>query len=159
MAELAEDQLATYMRKAVELSADHVDAGGIPFSALVVHPLRGIIGTGVNQVAEDHDPTAHAEVVALRDACARVGRFSLHGCVLIASGEPCAMCYLVTLYSGVERVRYAVDRHEAARAGFNYANSYDLFAQPPEQWPLDTSALPVENGFEPFRRWIAGRLR
>lgn len=146
-------QFEEHMREAVQLSTAHVENGGIPFAALVVHPRFGVIGTGVNRVAEDNDPTAHAEVVALRDACANQGTFSLAGCTLLASGEPCALCYMVTLYSGVKRIRYAIDRDGAAQAGFDYSGSYSIFASQPSTWSLDARALPVDGGQEPFNRW------
>lgn len=151
-----DDQLVEYMVKTVQMSTDHVAKGGIPFSAVVVHPRYGIIGAGVNRVAEDHDPTAHAEIVALRAASAEHQRFQLSGCTLLASGEPCALCYLTTLYYGVRRVRYAVDRHGAAAAGFDYSGSYSVFASQPQAWAgMDTRLLAVEGGDEPFQRWLA----
>jgi tRNA(Arg) A34 adenosine deaminase TadA len=101
----------------------------------------------------DHDPTAHAEVVAMRDACARRNGFSLAGCTLVASGEPCALCYTAALWFNVERIVFAVDRHGAAAAGFDYSRSYDLFAEQPARWPLDVRLLPVEGGERPFDRW------
>lgn len=150
-----DDELREYMRQAVALSLAHVEKGGIPFSGLVVHPRDGVIGEGVNRVVEKHDPLAHAEVVAIQDACARQGVASLHGCTLLASGEPCALCYLAAMWSGIRTVVFAVDRHGAAAAGFDYASSYSIFSVPPERWPMEVRALPVEGGDEPFDRWRA----
>lgn len=154
MPSLTDRQLADYMRDAVQMSCDHVVAGGIPFTALVVHPARGVLGSGVNRVVEDNDPTAHAEVVAVRSATAALGGFSLRGCTLLASGEPCALCYMVIHYSGIATLRYAVDRHGAARGGFDYTASYNIFATPTDQWGIDTGPLPIPGGEEPFQRWL-----
>ncbi|WP_367136327.1 nucleoside deaminase [Saccharothrix sp. HUAS TT1] len=152
---MTDDELREHVRRAVALSLEHVERGGIPFSGLVVHPRQGVIGEGVNRVAANHDPLAHAEVVAIQDACAKLRVASLHGCTLIASGEPCALCYMAALYSGITTIVYAVDRHGAAAAGFDYSGSYSIFALPPERWPMDVRAMPVENGDEPFERWLA----
>ena len=150
-----DDELREHLRRAVELSLAHVEDGGIPFSGLVVHPRDGVIGEGVNRVVANHDPLAHAEVVAIQDACARRRVPSLHGCVLIASGEPCALCYVAAMWSGITTIVFAVDRHGAAAAGFDYSGSYSIFAVPPERWPMDVRLLPVDGGDEPFDRWRA----
>ncbi|GAB3547023.1 tRNA(Arg) A34 adenosine deaminase TadA [Actinopolyspora lacussalsi] len=148
------DQLTDYVHQAVELSLANVHDGGVPFAALVVDPEHGIVGSGVNRVMADRDPLAHAEVVALRDACGSRNRFRPAGCVLIASGEPCALCYTSALYSNITHVVSAVDRHEAARNGFNYLDSYDLFAKPPEKWQgLSTRHWSVDNALTPFTAW------
>ncbi len=155
MPSLTEQQLAEHMSDAVRMSCDHVASGGIPFTALVVHPTRGVLGRGVNRVVEDNDPTAHAEVVAIRDAAATCGTFSLRSATLLASGEPCALCYLVIRYSGITKLRYAVDRHGAALGGFDYTASYSIFSVPTDQWGIDAQPLPVDGGDEPFDRWLA----
>jgi guanine deaminase len=156
MTVLAEADLERYLRQAVELSLAHVEKGGIPFTALVVHPRHGVLGTGVNRVLQDRDPTAHAEVVALRAAWAASGS-SLAGCTLVASGEPCALCYMVALWCNVGRIVFAVDRHGAAAAGFDYTGSYALFAEPTQRWPIEVRHVPVDGAQAPFDRWLALR--
>lgn len=159
MTALHDDELREYLRQAVALSLDHVERGGIPFTGLVVDRTAGVIGEGVNRVAEEHDPTAHAEVVAIRDACRRRGVAALPGRTLIASGEPCALCYMTARWAGITRIVFAVDRHGAAAAGFDYSSSYSIFATPTDQWPLDVRHLPVEGGDEPFEAWRAKHSR
>ena len=123
--------------EAVALSTRRVGEGGIPFAALVVDHRGEILGRGVNQVKEDHDPTAHAEVVAIREACRHRQSAQLNGSVLIASGEPCALCYMAALYTGIGKVVFAADREEAAQGGFDYRSSYRLFNQDLSAWPLE----------------------
>ncbi|HEY8373453.1 MAG TPA: nucleoside deaminase [Pseudonocardiaceae bacterium] len=148
-----DEMLAAYMRQAVQLSLENVRQGGVPFSAVIVDPLRGVVGTGVNRVIAERDSLAHAEVVAMRDACSRRSHLWLAGCIMFASGEPCALCYTAALWSNVSRILYAVDRYQAAEAGFDYVSSYDLFATQPAQWPIEVRAFPVEGALEPFEEW------
>lgn len=158
-APIAEAKLTEYARQAVDLSLEHVRKGGIPFTGLVVHPDGHIVGTGVNRVVETRDPLAHAEVVAMRDATSRTGRGWLDGATLIASGEPCGLCYYAALYYNIAEVVFVVDRHEAARYGFDYTGSYRFFAAPPERWPqMKVRHLPVDGGLEPFREWRRRRF-
>lgn len=139
------------MKETVAYSTEHVHDGGIPFTAFVVDADGVVIGRGVNRVREHHDPTAHAEIEAIRDACRASGRPGLHGMTLLASGEPCAMCYLSALYAGISQVFFAVDRDEAAAHGFDYRGTYSLFANDPLSWPpLAASKLPVPKGAQPF---------
>lgn len=148
-----ENELTEHVREAVRISRDHVAKGGIPFSGLVVKDGR-TLGAGFNRVREDSDPTAHAEVVALREASAKFGLFGTSGATLIASGEPCALCYMAALYFDVEHIVFAVDRTTAARYGFNYAGSYSIFAQDPVKWPLKVTSLPVEGAEKPFEDFL-----
>lgn len=148
-----DEKLAEYMRQAVELSLDNVRKGGVPYSALIVDPLHGVVGTGVNEVVAQRDPLAHAEVVAMRDASARRPYLSLAGCTMFASGEPCALCYTAALWFNVSRILFAVDRHQTAAAGFDYTNSYDIFATPPERWAIEIRPFPVDGALAPFEEW------
>ncbi|MDD7910808.1 nucleoside deaminase [Pseudovibrio exalbescens] len=149
------DVIHSLVQQAVDMSIEHVEKGGIPFTALIADQNGKVYGSGVNRVSEDHDPTAHAEVVAIRNACKHRQHPSLSGLTLIASGEPCALCYMAALYSGVSRIVYAVDRDGAAQGGFNYSRSYEIFAVPTEHWAMRPQLHEVENGFEPFRMWLA----
>ncbi|MDH6128159.1 nucleoside deaminase [Kitasatospora sp. GP82] len=149
-----ESELSDYVRQAVGLSVEHVARGGIPFTALVVN--RGqVLGTGVNRVREDRDPTAHAEVVAIREAIKQHGMYVVADSVLVASGEPCALCYLTALYSNIGHVVYAADRQLAAAGGFDYRRSYDIFATDPVSWPMKVTSLPVEGARKPFDDYLA----
>ena len=139
------------MKEAVSQSTEQVHGGGIPFTALVVDANGAVLGRGVNRVREHHDPTAHAEVEAIRDACSTAGTPYLRGLTLLASGEPCAMCYLSALYAGISHVFFAVDRDEAAAHGFDYRGTYSLFSSDPLDWQSPAACkLPVPEGMRPF---------
>lgn len=137
----------------VEMSINHVHEGGIPFTALIADRHGTILGSGVNQVKENHDPTAHAEIMAIRNACQKTQRTHLRGTTLIASGEPCAMCYLSAIWSGIDQVIYAVDRDAAADAGFDYRWTYRLLTNIHEDWPFDVQGIDSEEGLLPFELW------
>ncbi|MER7696892.1 MULTISPECIES: nucleoside deaminase [unclassified Streptomyces] len=148
-----ESELMDYAHEAVRLSREHVAQGGIPFSGVVVGSGR-ILGTGFNRVREDNDPTAHAEVVALREATTRHGIRAVAGATLIASGEPCALCYLAARYAGVGHIVHAADRRTAARYGFDYTSTYTLFAEDPMDWPLKVTALQLPEAEQPFQDFL-----
>lgn len=143
----------TWLRQAVELAMANVDEGGGPFGAVVVRDAA-VVATGQNRVTRDLDPTAHAEVVAIRAACAALGGFELTGCVLYASCEPCPLCAAAALWARVDRVVYAADRHDAARGGFDDRAFHDLFDQEPSSWPMPVSSVAVADSFAPFTAWL-----
>ncbi|HET7760910.1 MAG TPA: nucleoside deaminase [Phycicoccus sp.] len=149
------DDLAR-VRQAVDLATANVGRSGGPFGAIVV---RGdeVVGRGANRVTADLDPTAHAEVVAIREACRRVGDFSLAGSTLYTSCEPCPLCLSAALWSRLDGVVWAADRDAAARAGFDDAQFYELLrpAPPDASWPLRLVHLPVETSEAPFDAWRA----
>ena len=142
-----------WLDRAVRLATDNVAAGGGPFGALIVRNGE-IVATGVNQVTPTLDPTAHAEVVAIRAACQALGDFRLTGCVLVTSCEPCPMCLSSALWARVDRVVYAADRHDAARAGFDDQAFYDLFSQPREHWTIGVRQMSEVDGSVPFATWL-----
>lgn len=143
--------LAQLMKEAVAFSSKHVHGGGIPFTAFVVDTNGTVVGRGVNRVREQNDPLAHAEVEAVRDACRTGGSPYLRGMTLLASGEPCAMCYLSALYAGIAQVLFAVDRDEAAAHGFDYRGTYALYKSDPRDWrALAVDKLAVPEGLQPF---------
>ncbi|WP_211317114.1 nucleoside deaminase [Jannaschia seohaensis] len=114
------------MERALEMATERAIAGAAPFAALVVDADGSVIGEGVNRVVARSDPTAHAEIEALRDAAAKLGRTSLHGHAVIASGEPCAMCAMALRTAGVNAVYFAMSRDQAATAGYDYRSSYEV---------------------------------
>ena len=148
----------TWLAEAVRLATDNVAAGGGPFGAVVV---RGdeLLATGTNQVTTLLDPTAHAEVVAIRAACVAVGDFSLAGCVLVSSCEPCPLCLSAALWARVDRVVYAADRHDAAAAGFDDLAFYELFERPRGAWPVPVQRLSGADDVLPFSAWSANTAR
>lgn len=139
-----------WVEQAVALACQEVKKGGIPFGALVVDG-GALIGTGVNRVRQDRDPTAHAEIVAIRSAAVGA-RGSLQGsATLYASGEPCALCLLGAYWAGISRIVFAADRNEAARAGFDYRPSYELLAE--ERLPISRLHCRVTGALKPFDLW------
>ncbi|MCA5892457.1 nucleoside deaminase [Isoptericola sp. NEAU-Y5] len=118
---------AEHLERAVALAVASVAQAGGPFGAVLV-TADGRAFEGTNRVAEDNDPTAHAEVTAIRRACADLGTFDLTGATLYSSCEPCPMCLASALWARVEAVRFAADRHDAAAAGFDDAVFYDYFS-------------------------------
>ncbi|MEO7424254.1 MAG: nucleoside deaminase [Fibrobacteria bacterium] len=109
---------AALMAQAIALSAQGMRAGrGGPFGAVVARDGK-VVGKGSNRVVADADPTAHAEVVAIRDACKKLGVFQLDGCVLYTSCEPCPMCLAAAYWARVSRIVFANSREDAARIGF-----------------------------------------
>ncbi len=138
------------MKEVVALASRRVAEGGVPFSASVVTPSGSVLGSGVNTVMADHDPTAHAEVCAIRHACAAKGLTNLSGTVLLASGEPCAMCYVAALFAGVSEVIYAVSASQAAQYGYCYGTSYRLLSGFPDQFPLSRWQLSIPGALQPF---------
>ncbi|WP_273023844.1 nucleoside deaminase [Rheinheimera sp.] len=112
---------------AIDLAISNVKAGGLPFSAVIINQLGQVIGEGVNQVVTQLDCTAHAEIQAIRHASQHEQSVSLHGATLIASGEPCALCYMAILLAKISRLVILADRHEAKAHGFDYLWTYDHF--------------------------------
>ncbi|MDR7278880.1 nucleoside deaminase [Catenuloplanes atrovinosus] len=139
---------------AVAAAVENVAAGGGPFGALVVRDGE-VVATGVNRVTATLDPTAHAEVVAIRAACRALGTFKLDGCVLVSSCEPCPLCLAAALWARVDRVVYAADRHDAAEAGFDDRAFYDLFAKPREEWEVPVVQAEAGDRVAPFTAWAS----
>lgn len=142
------------MRAAIRLACESVAAGGGPFGAVVV---RGgtILGRGANRVTRDNDPTAHAEVVAIRDACARLGSFRLDGCTLYTSCEPCPMCLGAIYWARPARVLFAATAADAAEAGFDDRFIYDQLALAPGARQLRLEPLLREEAQAAFAAWAA----
>jgi len=145
-----------YLGKAVEIASNNVRNAGGPFGAIVV-AADGQIFEGVNRVTANNDPTAHAEVTAIRTACQGLGTFDLSGAVLYSSCEPCPMCLASSLWARIDRVVFAADRHDAARAGFDDAVFYDYFDTPVERRLMPVvreTGEPEDTGhLEPFNIW------
>lgn len=143
-----------HLERAVGLAAANAAVDGGPFGAVVV-TADGREFPAVNRVTADHDPTAHAEVMAIRSACRELGTFDLSGAVLYTSCEPCPLCLSASLWARLDAVYFAADRHDAAAGGFDDAEFYEFFARSPEQ---RDRALPVRHvalatRTEPFEAW------
>ncbi len=150
----------SWLARAVELATANVAGGGGPFGAVIV---RGdeLVSSGQNRVTRDLDPTAHAEVVAIRAACTVLGDFSLAGCTLYSSCEPCPLCVSAALWARLDRVVYAADREDAARGGFDDRAFYELFERPRTEWDMRIEGHALPDGFAPFAAWLekADRVR
>lgn len=121
------DPLTQWGENVVDLAISDVDEGGLPFAAIIVNQDGKIIGKGVNQVAAHLDCTAHAEIQAIRNASLNERNISLRGATLIASGEPCALCYMAILMAKIRTVVILADRQEAKEYGFDYLWTYEYF--------------------------------
>lgn len=132
-----------FMRRAIQLGQEGAAAGdGGPFGALIVRDGQ-IVGEGWNRVVATHDPTAHGEIVAIRDATARLATFSLEGCELYTSGQPCPMCLSAIYWARIERVYYGFTVEQAAEIGFD------------DRFIFDELALPIERRAIPVRQLLA----
>jgi len=143
-----------WLQQAVDLAVANVANGGGPFGATVVKD-GVVVATGQNRVTADLDPTAHAEVQAIRAAAKAIGDFSLAGCTLYTSCEPCPMCLASSLWARLDRVVYAADRHDAADGGFDDREFYELFARDRSTWTTLVEELAVPNPKAPFEAWLA----
>jgi guanine deaminase len=141
-----------FMRRAIALSHRSIDQGSGPFGAVIVR--EGIIlAEGHNGVAGSFDPTAHAEIVAIRAACRALGRLELRGCDIYTSCEPCPMCLGAIYWARLARVFFANDRFDAARIGFDDALLYGEFALPPEERRLPMIRLLEVEARSAFDAW------
>jgi len=143
------------MRRAIALSLRNArGTGGGPFGAVVVHKGR-VIGSGSNRVTTGCDPTAHAEIVAIRAACRRLRSFSLDGATIYSSCEPCPMCLAAILWARIDRLVFANTRADAARIGFDDAWFYRQVALPPGRRDLPTRRLLRGEAQQAFKAWAA----
>ncbi|MFZ2964407.1 MAG: nucleoside deaminase [Rhodoglobus sp.] len=147
-----------WLARAIELATANVADGGGPFGAVIVRD-GVLLAEGQNRVTRDNDPTAHAEVVAIRRACASIGDFSLAGAMLYTSCEPCPLCLAAALWARIDRVVYAADRDDAARGGFDDREFYELFARDRANWPVTIEAVRPDDAAAPFQAWLANEAR
>jgi tRNA(Arg) A34 adenosine deaminase TadA len=144
-----------FMERAIGLARENVRSGrGGPFGAVVVRDEE-IVGEGANQVPSTHDPTAHAEIVAIREACRRLGTYQLTGCQIYTSCEPCPMCLGAIYWARPERVYYGATRQDAARSGFDDSLIYDEAAKALDQRRIPMDELMREEAMVAFREWDA----
>jgi len=155
------EQDREYLRQAVQLAASHLQAGeGGPFGALVVRGEE-IVGQGWNRVVALNDPTAHAEIVALRNAAGKLSAFHLAGCTLYSSCEPCPMCLAAAYWARVERIVFAACREQAAAAGFADARIYREMALPLSGRSLRMVQIALPEAEEMMTAWVRmeGKVR
>ena len=152
------DDDARWIARVIELALENVGSGGGPFGALIVAD-GALVAEGRNRVTASLDPTAHAEVEAIRAACRVRGDFSLAGTTLYTSCEPCPMCQAAALWARVGRVVFAADRHDAARGGFDDREFYELVTRDRSTWPVVIDAVRPPNAAAPFDAWLANETR
>lgn len=142
-----------FMQRAIELALENVRAGrGGPFAALVVRDGK-IIAEGANRVTSTNDPTAHAEIVAVREACKALGDFQLAGCDIYTTCEPCPMCMGAIYWARPARVIYACTAADAAAAGFDDSLIYDQLRTAHAQRRIPMTQLLREEALAVFREW------
>ncbi len=150
-----------YLEQSLYLAEKNARSGrGGPFGAVIVKDGE-VVAEGVNLVTGGCDPTAHAEIVAIREACRKLGTFDLTGCTLYASCEPCPMCLGAIYWARLDRLVFAATRADAARAGFDDAVIYDEIPLAPEERSLPTEHRAHDASDRPFAAWaaLADRVR
>jgi guanine deaminase len=142
-----------FMQEAIQLAVENVRTGrGGPFGAIVVKDGR-VIASGTNLVTATNDPTAHAEVTAIREACRVLGAFQLADCEIYTSCEPCPMCLGAIYWARPDRVYFAATAGDASEAGFDDSFIYEELKHPHRERKIPFEAMMREAGLEPFREW------
>lgn len=143
-----------FMRRAIALSSRAAKSGGGPFGAVVVLGGR-IIGEGMNGVVAGHDPTAHAEIAAIRAACKTIGNHSLAGGTIYSSCEPCPMCLAAIWWSRLGQIRYGTTRENAASIGFDDETFYRELARPPIERLVPAAQMCGDEAARVFDEWVS----
>lgn len=145
-----------WLGMAIDLARDNVAAGGWPFGAVIVGD-GVLLATAVNKVPAGNDPTAHAEIRAIQEACAVLDSPSLDGAVLYSSCEPCPMCMAAAAWAGLAAVVYGAGSDAAARAGFDDQEIYGLFDRPRDTWTMSVSQQGHRLAQSPMDAWNRSR--
>jgi len=140
------------MRKAIALSVKNVKSGGGPFGAVIVKDGE-VIATGANSVTKNNDPTAHAEVTAIRKAARKLGTFDLSGCEIYTSCEPCPMCLAAIYWARLDKIYFGNTKADAKEIGFDDSFIYDEIALKVEDRKIATSQMMREDALEAFKAW------
>lgn len=143
---------AKFMSMAIQLSVDNVDNGGGPFGAVIVRDGE-VIATGTNRVVPNTDPTAHAEVMAIRNACAKLGTFQLTGCTVYSSCEPCPMCLSALYWAGVSRICYGNTKDDAKAIDFDDSFIYDQLELAYEDRSIKCEHFMRDRALSAFQKW------
>lgn len=143
---------AEFMEMAIRLSEDNIDNGGGPFGAVIVRDDE-VIATGCNRVTADSDPTAHAEVNAIRKACSKLGTFSLKGCTIYSSCEPCPMCLSAIYWAGISRLCYGNTKDDAKAIDFDDSFIYDQLELAYEDRAIKCQHFMHDRALMAFRKW------
>lgn len=150
---MSNDKQNKFMREAIRLSLKNVQSGkGGPFAAIVVRNGK-IIARGTNTVTTTNDPTAHAEIVALREACKKLKSFQLEGCEIYTSCEPCPMCLGAIYWARPSKVYFGNTKQDAAKIGFDDSFIYRELPKPLDKRKIPMIPLLREEALEAFREW------
>ncbi|MBR5819738.1 MAG: nucleoside deaminase [Alistipes sp.] len=145
---------ARFMELAIQLSEENVDLGGGPFGAVIVRDGE-IVATGANRVVPNNDPTAHAEVMAIRNACQKLGTFELDGCTIYTSCEPCPMCLSALYWAGVERICYGNTKADARKINFDDSFIYDQLDLNYADRKILCEHFMRDRAWSAFQKWAA----
>lgn len=140
------------MKEAIKLSLENIKKGGGPFGAVIVKDGE-IIATGANHVTRQNDPTAHAEVLAIREAAKKLETFDLSGCAIYSSCEPCPMCLGAIYWAHIDAIYYGNTKQDAKQIGFDDSFIYNEIEKPIEQRKIKTSQLFPEEAIKAFIDW------
>jgi len=153
------NQHEVFLKQAIDLAVENVrkNLGG-PFGALVVKDGE-VVAAGTNRVTTSNDPTAHAEVMAIRAACKKIGSFQLDGCELYTSCEPCPMCLGAIYWSRVKAFYFAASHEDAARGQFDDSFIYSELNKPADERSIPGRRLLAAEGFRPFAEWLKNQSR
>ena len=143
---------AKFMEIAICLSEENIDTGGGPFGAVIVRDGE-VIATGTNRVVPNSDPTAHAEVMAIRNACAKLGTFQLTGCTVYSSCEPCPMCLSALYWAGVSRICYGNTKDDAKAIDFDDSFIYDQLELSYDERSVKCEHFMRSDALRAFRKW------
>ena len=141
-----------YLQEAIDLAIEGVRHKGGPFGSIIVRDGK-VIGRGHNQVTKNNDPTAHGEIVAIRDACKKENDFMLKGATIFTSCEPCPMCLAASYWSHIDRIVFACTRKDAANIGFDDDFIYNEIVLPVSQRKIPTMTGLHDKGLVPFNMW------
>ncbi len=144
---------SAFLTKTIDLANEAIKQGGGPFAAIVVDRKGNIIGQGTNSVTNTNDPTAHAEVVAIRNACDQKGHFQIDGCTLYTSCEPCPMCLGAIYWARPDAVYFAATQKDAAAVGFDDAFIYEEIGKEYGTRQIPFYGVEAVNRLEPFQTW------
>ena len=141
-----------FMNRAIELSINNIKNNGGPFGCVIVHNNK-IIAEGVNRVTSNNDPTAHAEIVAIREACKKLDTFNLQGTQLYTSCEPCPMCLSAMYWAHIDKIFYGNSRNDAAKINFDDKFIYDEFKVKMSHRKIPLVQLSSDYAIKAFRLW------
>jgi tRNA(Arg) A34 adenosine deaminase TadA len=143
-----------FMEKACNIAFNSVNNNGGPFGCVIVNNLTNeIISEGNNNVTKTNDPTAHAEIVAIRNACKTLNTYILENCTIYSSCEPCPMCLSAIYWSRIKKIYYANTRKDAENIGFDDSHIYNEFLKPMEQRTVKITQLKTSNYMDSFELW------